>query len=213
MVEKSLTARDKTFLLDDLGCLRSFQDWAPEFAEGMAEEVGITPPLTDAHMKIIRYLREAVAKTGRTPIVHRACKDNGLKLWEMEKLFPAGYHRGACRIAGLNYHDLYATRPDTKAEPTTVKIYRIDGCGFLIDPAEWDVAFASMRAEEMGTILTEKHWEIIRFLRAARQKTGSVPTVFETCRTCHVEVDDLEQLFPRGYQRGAVKIAGLTLTQ
>lgn len=208
MEETTLTISDKTFELDDLGCLRNFYDWRPEFAEGMAEEVGITPPLTEAHKSFIRYLRQAFIKSGRTPIVHRACRDNGLKLWELERLFPAGYHRGACKLAGLNYHDRHVDR-----EPRSDKVYRIDARGFLVDAGEWDESFATMRAEELGTALTEQHWQVIRFLRSAYATNGRVPTVFEACRDCNLDDGDLERLFPTGYQRGAVKIAGLTLSR
>jgi len=208
MEEKTVTIGDKAFALDEFGCLQNFYDWQPEFAEGMAEEVGIAPPLTKAHKKFISYLREAVIKSGRTPIVHRACRDNGIKLWELERLFPAGYHRGACKLAGLNYHDRHITH-----EPHADKVYRINTRGFLVDASEWDETFAAMRAEELGTALTEQHWRVIRFLRAAYTTSGKVPTVFEVCHGCNLDDDDLERLFPSGYQRGAVKIAGLTLSR
>lgn len=206
MVKKKLTVGRKTFILDDLGCLMHFSDWQPEFAEGMAEEAGITPPLTETHKKFIAYLRETVVKSGRTPIVHRACRDNGFKLWELETLFPAGYHRGACKLAGLNYYDRHTTR-----EPQDDKVYRINARGFLVDAAEWDESFAAMRAEELGMTLNERHWQIIRFLRDTYQTTGKVPTVYEACRAGGLDVGALELLFPQGYQRGAVKIAGLAL--
>jgi tRNA 2-thiouridine synthesizing protein E len=57
--------------------------------------------------------------------------------------------------------------------------------------------------------LTEKHWQVIRFLRDEFAKTGKVPTVFDTCSRNQIEIDELERLFPDGYHRGAVKLAGL----
>jgi tRNA 2-thiouridine synthesizing protein E len=56
-----------------------------------------------------------------------------------------------------------------------------------------------------------KHWQIIRFLRSTYYKTGKIPTVTETCEATDLDIDELEQLFPDGYHRGAVKIAGLRL--
>jgi tRNA 2-thiouridine synthesizing protein E len=35
--------------------------------------------------------------------------------------------------------------------------------------------------------------------------------VTETCEANDLDIDELEQLFPDGYHRGAVKIAGLRL--
>jgi len=57
--------------------------------------------------------------------------------------------------------------------------------------------------------LTQKHWSIIRFLREQFQKTGAVPTVHQTCEAFKIEIEELGELFPDGYNRGAVKIAGL----
>jgi tRNA 2-thiouridine synthesizing protein E len=57
--------------------------------------------------------------------------------------------------------------------------------------------------------LTDKHWRIIRFLREHFRKNSVVPTLFETCEMNQIELDELETLFPDGYHRGAVKIAGL----
>jgi tRNA 2-thiouridine synthesizing protein E len=57
--------------------------------------------------------------------------------------------------------------------------------------------------------LTKAHWQVIHFLRDEHARTGIVPTVLETCTKCGMEIDQLEKLFPSGYHRGAVKIAGL----
>jgi len=59
--------------------------------------------------------------------------------------------------------------------------------------------------------LSGKHWEILDSLRRTFEETGQVPTVVECCRANDLELDDLEALFPDGYQRGAVKIAGLSI--
>jgi len=209
MDNRILKVGDRTFALDDLGCLQRFDEWKPQFAESMASEVGITPPLGPEHWKVIKYLREAVERTGRTPIVHRACRDCGLKLRDIERLFPTGFHRGACRLAGLNYFERY-TPPTAASSPG--RTYLIDERGFLVNPDDWDERFARQLAEDSGLDLTEAHWQVIRYLRAARERTGAVPPVHTTCRACNLELEDLERLFPRGYQRQAVKLAGLSLT-
>jgi tRNA 2-thiouridine synthesizing protein E len=74
-----------------------------------------------------------------------------------------------------------------------------------------DENFALHKAEEMKMKegLTDKHWKVIRFLRESFQKNGEVPNVFQTCEANQIELDELERLFPDGYHRGAVKIAGL----
>ncbi len=212
MMDKTQVVADgRTFDLDGDGCLKRFSDWTPAFARAMAAEAGVAT-LTEAHWQLIRYLRAAVEKTHRTPVVHRTVRDNGLSLRHLERLFPAGYHRGACMLAGLNHFGIY---PDSEGAPRAAlnKTYRIDGGGYLVDPNEWDEDFAGMRAEEFGLELTERHWEVLHFLRKAHAEAGKVPTVFETCKSLNLADRELEILFPQGYQRCAVKLSGLSLAR
>ena len=58
--------------------------------------------------------------------------------------------------------------------------------------------------------LTEKHWKIIYYLRARFAKTGKIPTIYETCGDNGIDIEEFGELFPDGYHRGAVKIAGLS---
>jgi tRNA 2-thiouridine synthesizing protein E len=62
-----------------------------------------------------------------------------------------------------------------------------------------------------GGKLTDKHWQIIRFLREYYEKNEEIPTVYETCEANQINIEELDQLFPDGYHRGAVKIAGLRM--
>jgi TusE/DsrC/DsvC family sulfur relay protein len=211
MHKPNVVANGKVYELERDGCLKRFSDWSTDFAEAMASEAGIAK-LTEDHWRILRYLRTSVEKHHRTPIVHRTVRDNSMSLRDLERLFPTGYHRGACMLAGLNAFGVYS---DLGAElaPAFGKTYRIDAGGFLVDPTEWDEAFASMRAEEFGVELTERHWSVLRFLRKSHATNGKVPTVFETCKALSLEGQELEALFPQGYQRGAVKLAGLSLAR
>ena len=85
--------------------------------------------------------------------------------------------------------------------------------GFLIDSDEWDEDFAIFKAGElqMAGPLGDKHWQIIRYMRSECEKKGEIPTVYETCEAVGIDIDELAELFPSGYHRGAVKIAGLNL--
>jgi len=92
------------------------------------------------------------------------------------------------------------------------KTYEVDVRGFLVNPDQWDEYYALHRAYEMkigGGELTEDHWKVIKFLRENYKKNKRIPTVYETCKKLHLEIDELERLFPDGYHRGAVKLAGL----
>ena len=91
------------------------------------------------------------------------------------------------------------------------KVYRVDVFGFLVDSGDWDEDFAVAKALEMKVPggLTKKHRKVIKYLRDSFEKEKIVPTVIECCEANDIGLDDLEKLFPDGYQGGAVKMAGL----
>ncbi len=63
----------------------------------------------------------------------------------------------------------------------------------------------------MRTPLSEKQWQIIRYLRSEFEKKGEIPTIYATCTANGIDIDELSELFHTGYHRGAVKVAGLRL--
>lgn len=209
--------KDKTYRVDHAGFLLEIEQWDENFAEGMAPKVKIVDGLTKEHWDVIKFIRSTHKELGKCPLVYQTCRAFGLFLRELEILFPTGYLRGACKLAGLTYKDGDITSSWLRASieaagtPLPDKTYRIDSNGFLVDPGEWDEQFSISKASElkMPEPLTDKHWNIIYFLRNSHEKTRNIPTVYETCESNHLEIDELERLFPDGYHRGAVKIAGL----
>ena len=218
---QSFSFKDKIYDLDDSGFLINSDEWDEDFAIGMAPKLGITAGLSSAHWAVILFIRESFQRTGRCPFVFETCKGNGLTSSELKDLFPRGYMRGACLLAGITYKNRIVSclgesaqkLLDRKAEKIKFeeKIYQIDQNGFLANFTEWDKQYAINKALEMKVPggLTEKHWEIIDYLRDRYQDKECVPTVFECCEDNNIEMDELASLFPDGYQRGAVKIAGL----
>ncbi len=208
---------DKTYRLDTQDFLLDFNEWDENFARGMAPKVGIISGLSEDHWKIIHFIRDAFKKTGKCPLVYETCRVNRLHLQELKKLFPAGYLRGACKLAGVTYKEGYIEQSwaEELAERVTTgapeeKTYTVDIRGFLVNPYEWDERYTRFKAHEMKMPeLTDRHWQIIRFLRESFEKNNMVPTIYETCETNGIELDELEKLFPDGYHRGAVKVAGL----
>jgi tRNA 2-thiouridine synthesizing protein E len=206
------------FELDTDGYLLNPKKWSRTLTEGLAPELGISGDLTKEHWDVIDFIRSAFETSGKCPNVFETCRVNGIRRPELKRLFPTGYMRGACKLAGLSYKDAYLgadymeySAKDLHAVAQRQE-YRIDVRGFLIDPDEWDEHFAAHRAFEMkipGGKLTKAHWQVIRYLRTEFYKTGKVPTVVETSEANHMELEELEKLFPDGYHRGAVKIAGL----
>lgn len=204
--------------VDALGFLTDFRRWDEAFAETRAADVGIPRGVTPRHWLVIRYLRKSFQTTGRCPLVYQTCRACNLRLNELRELFPTGYQRGACRLAGLTYrdHDLPSTWVEEAPERPSIlgeKTYRVDLHGFLAEPSEWDRAYAQHKALEMKMALglTPHHWRIITYLRDAYARDGRVPTVYQTCEDNSLELSQLEELFPDGYHRGAVKIAGLRM--
>lgn len=202
---------------DPLDNLLDWRQWTESYAEELAPSLGIPGGLTPRHWEVIRSIRNSFAETGKCPVVYQTCRQQGLRLRELEELFPTGYQRGACKLAGLNYlSDFHPSEgPSRRADGASSsaeagRSYRVDDHGFLLEPATWDERWAAGKADELGTgTLTDQHWRVLRGLREAFAQTGEVPTVYETCRRQGLELEDLESLFPSGYHRGAVKIAGL----
>jgi TusE/DsrC/DsvC family sulfur relay protein len=227
----TFTTKNKDYEVDENGFLVDFEQWDEDFARALSSDLGIKGGLTDEHLRVIRFIRKSYLEDGRCPLVYKTCKANRLTLKRLEKLFPTGYLRGACRLSGINYIPGYLGAPrvteqprpriatpssaavpesGTPTEERARKTYTIDGYGFLQDAEQWDEQYATLRAFEMKIgPLTDARWRILYYLRDRYHQTGLVPTVIETCRDNGIDLEDLEMLFPDGYQRGAVKLAGL----
>ncbi|MGE5237059.1 MAG: TusE/DsrC/DsvC family sulfur relay protein [Acidobacteriota bacterium] len=206
----------RTYAVDTEDFLASSTDWDENFARGMAPKAGIIGGLSEDHWRVIRFIRDSFVKTGRCPLVYETCRTNRLHLQELKTLFPTGYLRGACKLAGVTYAEGYLDQAwvEELAEHVTTesheKVYEVNVRGFLLNPYAWDERFALYKAWEMKMPkLTQRHWEVIRFLRKSFEANSLVPTVYDTCEATGVDVEELERLFPDGYHRGAVKVAGL----
>ena len=81
--------------------------------------------------------------------------------------------------------------------------------GFLVDPAQWNEEIAVELARREGIELSERHWEVVRFMRAEYQRRGEGPNVRLLGKTSGVSVKELYQLFPNGPAKLAAKIAGI----
>jgi TusE/DsrC/DsvC family sulfur relay protein len=213
----TFTFGNKTYPVDTEEFLSDFKEWDENFARGMAPKVGIISGLSEDHWKIIHFIRETFKQTGKCPLVYETCRINRLHLQELKKLFPAGYLRGACKVSGITYREGYLDQSwvEDLAEQVTTgvregKTYLVNIRGFLMNPADWDRKYALFKAHEMKMPkLTDKHWQVINFLRKHFQQNNIVPTVYETCEANNIDLKELEKLFPDGYHRGAIKIAGL----
>jgi tRNA 2-thiouridine synthesizing protein E len=213
----SITFDEKTYQVDQEEFLLDPDQWDETFAQGMAERLGMKV-LLERHWRILRFIRSIYKEMLRRPTASEICNSFDMTFQTLLKLFPTGYRRGACKLAGMTASkgagSLVKTNkvePVSPDEPLHEQTYRVDVDGYLVDPAEWDGGFAMHKARELGMagVLTKQHWQIIRFLRDRFLSEDEIPTIYETCDDAGIDLEDFKSLFPDGYHRGAVKIAGL----
>jgi TusE/DsrC/DsvC family sulfur relay protein len=82
--------------------------------------------------------------------------------------------------------------------------------GFFEDPDQWTEAMATELAKGEGIDEpTDKHWQVINFMRSEYFEKGTGPTVRVLGKTSGVSVKELYQLFPKGPAKIAARIAGI----
>ena len=82
--------------------------------------------------------------------------------------------------------------------------------GFFTDPAQWTEDMAPQIARQGGIAeLTDRHWQVIKFMRQEYQARGTGPTVRVLGKTSGVSIKELYQLFSQGPAKIAAKIAGI----
>ena len=87
---------------------------------------------------------------------------------------------------------------------------QLDPDGFFTDPAQWtpEIAEEMARAEGISP-MSDKHWQVVRFMRQEFLAKGTGPTVRVLGKTSGVSVKELYELFPRGPAKIAARIAGV----
>ena len=82
--------------------------------------------------------------------------------------------------------------------------------GFLVDPHDWNRQLGVEIASENGIPeLTERHWQVVMFMRDAYLETGTAPTIRTLGKASGVPIKELYQLFPKGPAKLAAKIGGI----
>lgn len=90
------------------------------------------------------------------------------------------------------------------------KAVTVNDEGFLEDPSQWSEEMAVEIARSEGIDeLTDRHWQVIRFMRSQYEEKGAGPSVRILGKTSGVPVKELYQLFPKGPAKVAAKIAGI----
>jgi TusE/DsrC/DsvC family sulfur relay protein len=82
--------------------------------------------------------------------------------------------------------------------------------GFFIHPEDWNEAMVpALAAREGITDVTDRHWQVIRFMRSEYFAKGTGPTVRVLGKTSGVPIKELYQLFPKGPAKVAARVAGI----
>ncbi len=85
--------------VSDEGYLINASDWTKEMAIEMAKEDGIV--LTEAHFKVINYLRNAI-ENGESLSIRKVGKSGIVDIKGLYKLFPGGPLKLSSKYAGIH---------------------------------------------------------------------------------------------------------------
>lgn len=80
--------------------------------------------------------------------------------------------------------------------------------GYLTDPSQWTREIAGELAKEENIELTEKHFEVLEFLRK-EYETGAQLSIRKVGKSGIVDIKGLYELFPGGPLKKSSKIAGI----
>ena len=93
------TLNGKHVHVNDEGFLTEYDEWDEDLATVLASNIGID--LTDAHWKVIRFLREDYKTQGETPTTRRVQTVGGVPTKDQFTLFPKKPAKKMAYIAGL----------------------------------------------------------------------------------------------------------------
>ncbi|HEX8041274.1 MAG TPA: TusE/DsrC/DsvC family sulfur relay protein [Chryseosolibacter sp.] len=80
--------------------------------------------------------------------------------------------------------------------------------GYLKDSKQWTEEWARSVAALHAITLTEKHWQVLRWLRQ-KQEEGLPLTIRKVANSGLVDIKQFYQLFPGGPLKISSKIAGI----
>jgi len=95
--------------VDENGFLLQPETWSVSIAQSIAREE-VAGDLSDDHWKIIDCLRQYYLEYNTVIPVRMLVQRTGISLHRIQELFPSGFARGACKVAGIPSHILKATR-------------------------------------------------------------------------------------------------------
>lgn len=80
--------------------------------------------------------------------------------------------------------------------------------GYLVNPGDWSKEIATELAKEQGIELTDKHFEVLEYLRK-ESAAGTQLSIRKVGKSGIVDIKGLYVLFPGGPLKYSSKIAGI----
>jgi len=80
--------------------------------------------------------------------------------------------------------------------------------GYLEDMSQWNEDIAKEIASEIGIELTDKHFDVINYLRE-KTESGEPLTIRKVGKSGVVDIKGLYKLFPKGPLKFSSRIAGI----
>jgi len=81
---------------------------------------------------------------------------------------------------------------------TTVADLTLDADSYLANPNDWSREVAEAFARELGLELTDRHWQVINYVRDEFAKNGEMPSLRRITKQSGVPTKELYKLFPKG---------------
>ena len=95
-----MKVNDNIIEFDNDGFMAEPKLWDDKVARAIADEEGIDE-MTEEHWKVVNFIRDYWKENDLAPPVRLLCKEAGVGIRQIYKLFTSGPARGACRVAGL----------------------------------------------------------------------------------------------------------------
>ena len=93
---------------------------------------------------------------------------------------------------------------------TTLADLTLDADGYLADPNDWTPEVAELFARDLGLELTDRHWQVINYVRDEYAKTGEMPSLRRITKQSGVPTKELYKLFPKGPAGKIAKVSGMS---
>ena len=88
------------------------------------------------------------------------------------------------------------------------KTIEVNDEGYLVNKADWSKEIAAEMAKEDGIELTDKHYEVLEYLRD-QEAAGASLTIRRVGKSGITDIKGLYQLFPGGPLKKSSRIAGI----